>query len=351
MGSMLGRLTPRIDRTVPTAAYHQVYTDLRRHIDEGVLAPGERLPAISKIATMYSVSLQTAVRAVNTLAAQGRVVARHGSGVYVSETAGPITRVLVFENPRGDLSFFEQLREGLARGYGEESVRRFDFSFFPPGRLPSAAELRSWAGGMETDGVVFYRPPAVLKPMLGALPRRLPAVVLMSSPGGCDVDAVRVDARGALTALLWERLASGRRRFAFLGQQYLMPDEDDGYNVYAALRRAFVEVVGEAGAESRVLVAVDRAAIVEEARSLGAGWVFVTSDPGVGEGVLTAVGGDVISYTEFRRTVDVFAGRMTLVYVGFDEVGQAAAELLKGRSKEPAAARRTAVVKARVAGG
>lgn len=348
MTSTPARWTPRIDRTVPTAAYHQVYTDLRRHIHEGAVAPGDRLPAISKIATMYSVSLQTAVRAVNTLAAQGFVVARHGSGVYVSESAGPGTCVLVFENPRADQSFFDQLREGLARGYGEDCRRRFDFSFLPPGRLPSAMEMRSWIGTKGVDGVVLYRPPPVLKAMLAVFRGRLPGVVLMSSPGESDLDAVRVDPSPALAEVLRRRLAAGRRRFAFLGQQNLMPDGDEGYNVYAALRRTFAEVVDEGGGEQQVMVDDDCAALAERARSLGAAYVFVTSDPGVGRSVLDAVGGDVITYTEFHRTVTEFADRMTLLYVGFDEIGQVAAEVLERRARESAALRRTVVVKARV---
>jgi GntR family transcriptional regulator len=65
------------------AAYRRVLGALRGLILRGELREGDRLPSVRGIVAQYGVSSGTASRAISALAAEGVVVARHGSGVYV----------------------------------------------------------------------------------------------------------------------------------------------------------------------------------------------------------------------------------------------------------------------------
>lgn len=56
-------------------------------IDEGLLIPGKRLPAIRAAALEYGVSKNTVVEAYDRLVARGRLEARRGSGFYVRANA------------------------------------------------------------------------------------------------------------------------------------------------------------------------------------------------------------------------------------------------------------------------
>lgn len=56
---------------------------ISRAMDEGLLQPGERLPALRAAAVEYGVAKNTMVEAYDRLVARGRLEARRGSGFYV----------------------------------------------------------------------------------------------------------------------------------------------------------------------------------------------------------------------------------------------------------------------------
>jgi GntR family transcriptional regulator len=62
------------------AVYQQVADDLLDRIRSGEFAPGERLPTEPQLMAHYSASSTTVRAAVRTLATQGVVETRHGSG-------------------------------------------------------------------------------------------------------------------------------------------------------------------------------------------------------------------------------------------------------------------------------
>ncbi|WP_322099068.1 FadR/GntR family transcriptional regulator [Novosphingobium terrae] len=64
-----------------------LYKKLEAQILAGKLAPGARLPSQKDVAETENVSRTVVREAVARLAAQGLVVSRQGSGVYVAETA------------------------------------------------------------------------------------------------------------------------------------------------------------------------------------------------------------------------------------------------------------------------
>ena len=68
------------------AAYIRVADDLRQRIEHGEWPAGSRLPSRSQLAERYGVGSNVAIAAIRRLRAEGLVVSRAGSGVYV---AGP----------------------------------------------------------------------------------------------------------------------------------------------------------------------------------------------------------------------------------------------------------------------
>ena len=65
--------------------YVRIADDLRRKIQTGKLAPGERLPTQPKLADEYGVSIQPVKMALFVLQSEGLVEGHQGKGVYVAE--------------------------------------------------------------------------------------------------------------------------------------------------------------------------------------------------------------------------------------------------------------------------
>lgn len=63
--------------------YVQVVETLRREIEQGVLAPGAKLPTHQELASRYGVSIGTVKRALGELQGAGLVLSRQGQGTYV----------------------------------------------------------------------------------------------------------------------------------------------------------------------------------------------------------------------------------------------------------------------------
>lgn len=64
----------------------EVETDLRRRIEAGEFAPGDRLPKLVDLMTEYRVRSRSAMdRALRTLAGEGLLTIRQGSGIYVTK--------------------------------------------------------------------------------------------------------------------------------------------------------------------------------------------------------------------------------------------------------------------------
>lgn len=64
-------------------AYQRIADDLRKQIDDGHLAHGDRLPSIPALTRSYGVSSKTAAEALKVLISEGVAMARSGSGTFV----------------------------------------------------------------------------------------------------------------------------------------------------------------------------------------------------------------------------------------------------------------------------
>src|SRR5215831_14739251 len=88
-----------IDRSAAVPLTDQVATELRRAIDDGVLAPGTRLPASRILAAELAVARVTVVVALRQLVDEGYLESRERSGIFVAGEL-PEDRRLVGGAPR-----------------------------------------------------------------------------------------------------------------------------------------------------------------------------------------------------------------------------------------------------------
>lgn len=75
----------RLDRETAIPLYHQIAEGLGNVITDRGLPPGTRLPTERDLAQLAGVSRMTARQALAQLADLGRIVIRHGQGIFVAE--------------------------------------------------------------------------------------------------------------------------------------------------------------------------------------------------------------------------------------------------------------------------
>ncbi|MGC4853228.1 GntR family transcriptional regulator [Micromonospora sp. DT4] len=67
------------------ADYIRVVNTITTQIDEGELAPGDKLPTYAQLAEQYKISVTTAQQALRILRERGLVEGHQGKGTYVAE--------------------------------------------------------------------------------------------------------------------------------------------------------------------------------------------------------------------------------------------------------------------------
>ena len=103
---------PQGDRQTPK--YQQVYSALRRDIQSGRLAVGDRLPSEADLVRLFGASRITVGRAVRDLQAAGLVERRAGSGTFVksaNKSAGLSFGLLIPD--LGETDIFEPICQGM----------------------------------------------------------------------------------------------------------------------------------------------------------------------------------------------------------------------------------------------
>lgn len=80
----LASLATPVNRTSPMPAWAQVYRDLKGLIDQSA-AIGEQLPTELDLAAIYGISRITIRQALASLAQEGYVERRHGTGTFVAD--------------------------------------------------------------------------------------------------------------------------------------------------------------------------------------------------------------------------------------------------------------------------
>lgn len=90
----------RIDRSSPIPVKLQFKAQVRYQVAAGLLYPGDQLPSLRDLAEGLSINLNTVVRAVDELTAEGYLHSHQGKGVFVADeppggVPGPALRSLL----------------------------------------------------------------------------------------------------------------------------------------------------------------------------------------------------------------------------------------------------------------
>lgn len=210
-----------------------VVKDLRRQIDDGTYASGDRLPSIRRLVAHYGVSKNAVVNAYERLIAYGNVESRRGSGYYVVQ--GSPSAVAVQEPTSVDraLDSIWMMREQLNNdplhlpvGHG-----------IPPGHWLSDTQLgkaQLRVSRVMSDAMFKYGSPYGYRPLRDLLERKL--------------DGLSVQARANQIVLTFganEALDIVVRCLLKPGDVALV-DEPGYYPLYGKLRLHGVDVVGVA---------------------------------------------------------------------------------------------------------
>src|SRR5262245_54988554 len=94
--------------------YQQVYSALRRDIQSGRLAKGDRLPSEADLVRLFGASRITVGRAVRDLQAAGLVERRAGAGTFVKvpQSTGGLSFGLLIPD-LGETEIFEPICQGM----------------------------------------------------------------------------------------------------------------------------------------------------------------------------------------------------------------------------------------------
>ncbi|WP_201260084.1 PLP-dependent aminotransferase family protein [Tissierella sp. P1] len=71
--------------------YLQIYNQIKKDIEQGNIAPGERIPGIRTLAQTLGIARNTVSLAYTQLAVEGYIQAKHGSGFFVLDTSSKFT--------------------------------------------------------------------------------------------------------------------------------------------------------------------------------------------------------------------------------------------------------------------
>jgi len=110
----------QIDPRSSTPLYVQIMEQLRLAVATGVLQPGDQAPRVRELAEHLRVNPNTVARAYRDLQAEGLLVARQGSGTFVSEDARAI-------GEREQRRVLQEMLDEAARTAAGLGVRRDEF--------------------------------------------------------------------------------------------------------------------------------------------------------------------------------------------------------------------------------
>lgn len=107
----------QVDPRDPRPIYQQIAASVRMAIDEGVLGPGDRLPAARVLAASLEVNLHTVLQAYQGLRDEGCIELRRGRGAVVVARPGAPGRL--------DTAVCELIAQARACGLSTEDLIAF----------------------------------------------------------------------------------------------------------------------------------------------------------------------------------------------------------------------------------
>lgn len=169
-----------IDLASDRPVYKQIADRIRDHINRGDLIPGDRLPSESALMGRFDVTRTTVRRAIQSLAAEGRVRTERGVGAFVKEVV--LSEALV-RQPYDRLArhhYRDEGKSGLdidaeSRGFTHQDVHQdrvelaevrvpgavAEWLKIRPGTTVFRRRRRMWMGNMPTQLTNSYLPTAL----------------------------------------------------------------------------------------------------------------------------------------------------------------------------------------------
>lgn len=169
-----------VDLASDRPVYKQIADRIRDHINRGDLIPGDRLPSEFALMGRFDVTRTTVRRAIQSLAAEGRVRTERGVGAFVKEVV--LSEALV-RQPYDRLArhhYRDEGKSGLdidaeSRGYTHEDVHQdrvelaevrapgavAEWLQMRPGTTVFRRRRRMWMGNMPTQLTNSYIPTAL----------------------------------------------------------------------------------------------------------------------------------------------------------------------------------------------
>ena len=324
--------------TVPV--YQQLKAGIQRQIRSRRLPPGYQLPTVQEVSQQYGLSTSTVMRALSDLAAEGAIVTRRGARSCVAQQHEPSTEVILHFAPETSgarqMSFFQQLMDGLREGYNDPA-RRF-WMTFSSGNPLNSDEIQRVCAARHTDGIVAYRPQPENMECLRSLSAQIPTCTLFDPVLGGSSDHVAPEPANALAAWVRKRLKAGQRVFSYLGARELFFDPLSEGTPYKLIYHALKRVLSEAGVPLTEHIVPEQALQAERSRYVNE-WLpsgsavvlwhpFALSPSEIGAREL-----DALSYTECRNTMEAVNKEVAILYMGLECLGKAAARMLQSRVK------------------
>lgn len=226
-----------VDFHARTPLTEQLYVQLRREIEEGVLEPGTRLPSRRRLAEMAGVSVTTAEGALGRLLEEGYALSRPKSGLYVNA---------VQPRPRIETAARTEIRWNFGTGVMDAS--QFPYSVWAKRMREVLSEQKE-----ELLSSGDSRGSLGLRQEIAGVLRRL---------RGIQADPERIVVGAGTEDLV-------RQVLSLVGRSGLYAVEDPGY---PTIRRALVS----GGARIAPLPLRDGAIDIGELYRSGAGAVYVT---------------------------------------------------------------------------
>lgn len=166
--------------------FREIARELARRVRAGVYPPDSALPPRLELMREFGVARATLDRAIQELIRERVLVGKHGSGTFVNGTGEARRRIAVIGSTDA------------------EECAGAPFELMPV----AASELReksSWRRLFEFDGLLWVRPEKELFPVIDAVGKQVPQVLVNRvRPGNAYVST---DHRGAYYAITKERLA------------------------------------------------------------------------------------------------------------------------------------------------
>jgi DNA-binding transcriptional regulator YhcF (GntR family) len=337
----------KLDRDFSESMHTQFYTGLKKAICAGSVHPGSLLPSVQWFCRTYAISTTTVSRALRELKLEGVITTSRGAGCFVNTLPSPVTEVVVSTSGpihSAQQAFYYEIITGLKRGFADPA-RRCVLTHYDES-LPAAEELSDLIRLRRADSLVVYRPGPALATSLRGLARTCRIVSLLARPADASIDSVMSDPGPAIQSLLSARVAAGKRVFAFIGRNSLLADPDSPYSkMLQAFRQSLrgarlrpKEVILDDCSPSWLSLKSDEAdrLLADNDATLPAGAVVVSLTPHIAYGFhRTDKPLDLIAYTESPGSAAALGGIMTLLYMGLDRAGEAAARLLSDPPRPP----------------